>query len=103
MPTMPAKQKLTIELSQPVYKLLTAAAARRTGNMSSHGESGKQPMTAEVLCMQLIAGILTRGSIDRALSHYGEYATDIRALGYARATAMDQNVRSPEAAFGSEV
>src|SRR5262249_8256609 len=52
---------MTLELPEPIFKLLEAAAKRRK-------QSANVKMTTEALCVYLLAGVVTRQSIDRTLA-----------------------------------
>jgi hypothetical protein len=70
MKTPTIKHKVTVELSEPVFKLLEAAAKRRS-------------LDADDITARIIGGILTRGSIDNALNGWGRYLSDRRCVASA--------------------
>jgi hypothetical protein len=68
------KYKLEVEVPEAIYKLLTAAAGRRKMSVINTRDPGAgKPMTVPGLALQIIGGVVTRGSVDRALAGWGEY------------------------------
>src|SRR5262249_11221324 len=87
----------SIELTDPVFKLLKQAAERRF----------KRPdvcMSEDELAMQIIGGVVTKLSIDRACAAWGSYLTDRRAassigedeINKIDAEALDQAAQAAE-------
>jgi hypothetical protein len=60
------KYKLTIVVTESVYKSLTAAATHR------------EKMTPETVAAEIVGGVCTRGSIQKALNQWGDYLGDRR-------------------------
>jgi hypothetical protein len=83
------KVSRTITLPSVVDRLLVAAAARRRASgLTARHDEAQRMMTAEELASQIIGGVITRLSIDKAVSAWGAYRSDVRALD---AKALDRS------------
>jgi len=70
------KHTIQIQLLDPVFKLMTAAAKRRSDSRVS--------MSVDTLCAQIVGGVVTRLSIDRTLAAWEDFLTATRATGCAK-------------------
>ena len=75
------KLDVMITLPEAVHRFAAAAAKRR------RGEFGGEEMSVEVLCTQIVGGVITRGSIDAALAAWHDYVIGGRCGGVYRIAA----------------
>jgi len=72
------KYKLTIVVTESVYKSLTAAATHQ------------EKMTPETVAAEIVGGVCTRGSIQKALNQWGDYLGDRRISSLGEIGAEDE-------------
>jgi hypothetical protein len=76
---MPAKvvmRKIVIELPERLHKLLRSAADRRH-------------LSVDATAMQIVGGVVAKGSVDAALNRWGDYTTSTRVLPPSRKAKID--------------
>jgi hypothetical protein len=88
---MATKVKVTVELPETVHRLLEQAAARRR-------QSENVSMSLDTLIMQIVGGIVCRGSIENALHAWGRYCADHRAVGAAQVKRIELDANAHEQA-----
>jgi hypothetical protein len=69
-PPPPARvpSQITVPLSPAIYKLLSAAAKRRTVRVAMSFEAGGRTLSAQELAGKIIVGVLTRFHVDHAIA-----------------------------------